>query len=59
MCRITPNQPDKNPCAILCPEINERLTGIINIELSVMRPQELRGAALLAKRAGGRAAWLV
>jgi hypothetical protein len=26
MCRISPNQVDKNPCANLCPEINEGLT---------------------------------
>jgi hypothetical protein len=37
MCRITPNQFDKNPCVNLCPEINERLTGIINIDAAALR----------------------
>jgi hypothetical protein len=29
MCRTAPNQVDKNPCANLCPEINEGLTKFI------------------------------
>jgi hypothetical protein len=34
MCRITPNHPDKNPCAIHCPELNETFTVTINFDTS-------------------------
>src|SRR5579863_3861000 len=55
MCRITPNQPDKNPCVILCPDINERLTVIINIDVRSAALKNCLCFALLAKRVGSDA----
>jgi hypothetical protein len=53
MCRTAPNQDDKNPCANLCPEINEGLTKNINFDGSEAKKRRLRGG----KRNFWRRSW--